>query len=108
MYSVDEEVGEGLVLARMVKKHGLKIQFGAGHFQVNWIHQDGIKHRGTERCTVKCLVGKNCSDGVFYDADNTTICDLPLRKWNAHQDGYLIGKVIPYTFIKCHHTFILN
>ena len=77
MYSVDEEVGEGLVLARMVKKQRLKIQFGAGHYQVNWIHQDGINHRGTERCTVKCLVGKNCSDGGFYDADNTTICDLP-------------------------------
>ena len=108
VHSVDEEVGEGLVLAKMVKKQGLKIQFCAGHYQVHWIHQDGIKHHETERYMVKCLVGKNCSHGVFYDADNTTICDLPLRKWIAHQDGYLIGKVIPYTFIKCHQTFILN
>ena len=108
VHSVDEEVGEGLVLGRMVKKMGLKIQLGARHYQVNWIHQDGSKHHEIERCTVKFLVGRNCSDGVFYDADNTTICDLPLKKWDAHQEDYLIGKVIPYTFFKCPQTFILN
>ena len=80
IHSVPDKDGEDVVSARLVKKLVLKTEWPAGHYGINWIHQDGSKPQEIERCTVKFLDGEMYSDGVNNDVFNTTNCDLPLKE----------------------------
>ena len=91
IHIVDDKVDEDLVLARLVKKLGLKTKCPARHYKINWIHQDGSNCQEIDRCTVKFPIGGMYSDGVFSDVVNMTTCDLPSKRWKADQDGYLFG-----------------